>query len=182
VRLVEVPFDNMIWPERCCSCGSAAVSWRKHSDKVVIWTLPGVNSYRRISLPIPVCDTCAFRSYYWFAFAMAIVAGALLVGERFSRPDNPLGSYFGLVVLVALAMVWKGARTKPIRILGFNPDTRKIRLKLRDDEVATALLRNPDSALLEGERAGRAGALFIVGGVVLIVIAGVRSAWIWARA
>ena len=166
MQVVEVGMDELAWPSCCCSCASRRFSLREHTEKVVLWTVISVTRYRVISLPIPVCDDCRRRSWFWYVPGALVLGLAFLMMTRSDGHGDSGGTLAGLAMLAGIALIWKGVKTKPLDILGFDPDARMLKLKIRADTVANALLRLPGSTRSD-HRAVRKGYLVVLGIVLL---------------
>jgi hypothetical protein len=144
-RVVELPVDRIVWPERCCCCAGKDFTWRTHTEKVVVWTVLSITKYREISLKIPVCGACAGRSMLWFGGAAA--AGAL--GYALVALPANAGSAATSATLVlwigAIVAAMMGVRAKPLKILGYDADKETLRIQVRDERISGALLRQVGS-------------------------------------
>ena len=135
---VEVGFENIKWPAKCCRCGSAEYTYRSHTDEVVIRTLLSVTQSRKITLTIPVCDRCAHAQYIWFGAAIAatgIGVAVLYLVKETDWTNNLVGASFILAVILGLVGVYK----KPIKILKFDEKSRTVRIKIYNTEIASEM-------------------------------------------
>lgn len=174
MKEVELPFDSIRWPDCCCSCGSQAFAWRTHSEKVVVWTVISVTSYRQVSLPIPVCAPCSQRSLRWFAAAAALVAAGFGGLKLFEANGNGAAALCGLVILAGLGIALKATKAKPLNILKLDPDSRLVRLKIRNDEVADRVVASSGGAVAATE-GGLAPMLLGVGLLMLLAMLAIKS-------
>ena len=171
MQALEAPIDNLRWPAACCRCGSDKYRTRVHSDDVVIWTVISITSSRKISVAVPVCDPCWYRSIYWYAPAALIIGGTLALGDRIEHLR-----YSGIVFLVLLmggiAMILTGLRQRPLRLLAFNPEQRLLKLGVYHPRTTASLLAAPGARPAE-HKAVRRGYLYALGALmVLLILAG----------
>ncbi len=143
MAVVEARFDELAFPACCVGCGSRAFTWREHTEKVVVWTVISVTKYRHITLKIPACDKCAARHWMWFGGAGALAGLTYWYLQHQSDRGHEVGAGVAVFFLAAIAMVIKGQASRPLRILGYDSDDRMIKLKIRSDEAASQMLRQP---------------------------------------
>lgn len=145
MKFVEVPLNSIAWPKCCCRCGSADFSFRGHTENVVVWTVLSVTSYRKITLPIPVCNRCAIRHLRWYGGAVLLALAAFATLGLLSPSARYAGPLTAAVLAIAIAMALLGVNSAPINILGYIAEHDAIKVKIRNDRVAEALLCGPGS-------------------------------------
>jgi len=172
MKFIELPAQRITWPSRCCRCGKADHAWRTHTENVVAWTALAVTRYRRISLPIPVCGDCARKRMFWFAAAALFFGIPLLLHPLGVDLEKVPTALILASAVAAIVCALVGQRSMPINILRFDPDRKRVRLRIHHDDVARALLANPDSEEVEHRHVRRG--LLIAGGATL-AIAGIAA-------
>lgn len=176
MKVIELPLGNFGWPRCCCGCGRSDFDYRPYTENVVIWTVLSVTAYRPISLLVPTCRRCAHKHLYWYAGAG--VMGALTIALLAAIEKNfPIygGLLMGLLVAPAFVMFILGTMAKPLKVLGYNESDGTIKVKFRNDQVATELLKNPGSRP-SSHKIVRRSYLIALGAVVLIFVGVVISA------
>ena len=156
------------WPACCCRRGGKTFSWRRHTEDVVVWTTLNVTHSRKVSLGIPVCDPCWFRSWYWFAGAAVCAGIPMAIGYFHSQLSDALQMLFLVGFVAAIGLTLAGLKAKPIRILRFTPEPESVRLKIRNDAVADVLSKSAINAP-SAHRPARHGLLVAL--VVTLVVA-----------
>jgi hypothetical protein len=145
MKFVEVPLSSIAWPKCCCKCGSEDYSFRSHTENVVVWTVISVTSYRKITLPIPVCGRCAHRHIRWYGGALLLALAAFATPNFTAQSASYLGPLMAAMLVIAVAMALAGLSSAPINILGYSAEHSTIKVKIKNDRVAEALLRGPGS-------------------------------------
>ena len=166
MAIVEARFQELAFPECCCSCGNRSFTWRSHTEKVVVWTVLSITKYRRISLQIPACDQCVFRPWLWFGGAAALIGLVLLYVSNASSHDKDVGFGVLLPIFAAIGMILKGQGAKPLNILGFDNDDQMIKLRIHSESVARRMLKQRGHYESEHRRVRKP--LLIVLGVVVV--------------
>lgn len=139
-KIVETPLARIRWPAVCCRCASSSFRMCRQTENVVVWTVLGVTAYRKISLEAPVCGPCQRRSVYWLGGAALLVAAVLATGQAIASDSPFAGLAMGLFLALAVAMVMRGLRSRPLNILEFYEKDHSVQLRIFHDGVADALV------------------------------------------
>lgn len=172
MQIIEIPLTNIAWPKCCCRCGREAYSIRTHAEDVVVWTVLGVTASRRISLPLPVCTRCAFRHIFWYTGAVAAGGLGLLAGDWLDKSHSGYSGWvFGIGMMSGIGLALAGLRSLPINILGYNADSGILKLRIKNDAAAAALLRNPGSRTGVHKAVRRSFLIWLLVAVVVFIAA-----------
>ena len=171
-KTIEAPIHRLAWPKACCRCGSSSYGIRKHTENVVSWTVISVTAYRNISLPIPVCNSCFYRRYFWYAAAVALAALVLVVGKFFESSEFG-GIVMGSAMFLAIGLGFVGTRRQPLNMLSFNTNGNLLTLRVYNEVTAKALLSAEEAKEVVFHAVRRrylwalAGTLLVVGAAIV---------------
>ncbi len=132
-----------------------------------------VTYYHRISIPIPVCNRCYYKRYFWYATAVALTALVLALG-KYLESSSMGGVVMGGLMLVAVGLGFIGTREQPLNMLSFNAKDELLTLRVYNEATATALLA-ADGAKEVVLRTVRRGYLWALGGTLLVVAAAIAA-------
>jgi hypothetical protein len=107
-----------------------------------------ITKYTRITLNIPVCNSCAIKKFLWFG-GLVVSWGlmALLAGYQYSW-NVPVELLF-LLALVGFGCGIVGIKAKPIEIFQFKKEENLLAIKIYNDLVAKAMLSSNKSELIK---------------------------------
>lgn len=136
MTIVEVNAQRLEWPPQCCSCGGKEYSLYEFTDRVKMWSLLVVTSYRDITLTIPLCQRCSNSGRRWsWAGMVAIMFGILpilLAGEA-GRMTTAKAAFIAVGVVFLLIGALK---KKPISILKYDEGMHTMQISIPNRSVA----------------------------------------------